>query len=157
MRILWLANFTSGLKMKLKRLKPNLQYKNAWSFRRWVTQYSMLKKSRNIYPIHTPLFLFFLIPDDRLRSGFNTSENRIGKVDHHRYGTDQQAVRKSGYVFWHWVQEISNSYFWLRIDSRTRYFHRSDRFPLCSGSLRCRDIFLRVRIFSWNCRDFGWQ
>jgi len=59
----------------------------------------MQKKSRNIYPIHNPLFLFFLILDNRLRSGFNTFENRIDKIDHHRDGTDQQAVRKSGYEF----------------------------------------------------------
>jgi hypothetical protein len=59
----------------------------------------MQKKSRNIYPIHNPLFLFFLILDNRLRSGFITSEKRIDKVDHHCDGTDQQAVRKSGYEF----------------------------------------------------------
>ncbi|MEL0180869.1 MAG: hypothetical protein VXA33_15300, partial [Deltaproteobacteria bacterium] len=57
----------------------------------------MLKKYRNIYPIHNPLFLLILIFDDRLRTGSNTSENRIDKVDHHCDGTDQQAVRKSGY------------------------------------------------------------
>ena len=62
----------------------------------------MLKKSRNIYPIHDPLFLLILIFDNRLRTGFNTSENRIDKVDHHCDGTDQQAVRKSGYEFRHW-------------------------------------------------------
>ena len=156
MRILCLAKFTSGLKMKLKRLKPNLQYKSAWSIRRIGTQYSKLKKSRNISQIHTPLFLFFLILDNRLRSGFITFENRIDKVDHHCDGTDQKAVRKSGYELWHWVQEMFNSYLWLRIDSRTRYSHQSDRFLLCSGSLRCRDI-LRVQIFSWNCRGFVWQ
>jgi len=44
-------------------------------------------------------FLFFLILDDRLRSGFNTSENRIDKIDHHCDGTYQQAVWKSGYEF----------------------------------------------------------
>ena len=147
---------TSGLKMRLKRLKPNLQYKSAWSIRRIGTQYSKLKKSRNISQIHTPLFLLFLILDNRLRSGFITSENRIDKVDHHCDGTDQKAVRKSGYELWHWVQEMFNSYLWLRIDSRIRYFHRSDRFLLCSGNLRYRDI-LRVRIFSWNCHDFVWQ
>ena len=85
--------------MKLKRLKPNLQYISAISIRRIGTQYSMLKKSRNIYLIHNPLFLFFLILDNRLRSGFNTFENRIDKIDHHCDGTDQQAVRKSGYEF----------------------------------------------------------
>ena len=57
------------------------------------------EKSRNIYPIHNTLFLFFLILDNRLRSGFITSEKRIDKVDHHCDGTDQQAVRKSGYEF----------------------------------------------------------
>ena len=57
----------------------------------------MPKKSRNISQIHTHLFLFLLILDDRLRSGFNTSEKRIDKVDQHCDGTDQQAVRKSGY------------------------------------------------------------
>ena len=36
----------------------------------------MPKKFRIISPIDTPLFLFFLILDDRLRSGFNTFENR---------------------------------------------------------------------------------
>jgi hypothetical protein len=59
----------------------------------------MLKKSRNIYPIHDPLFLLILIFDNRLRTGFNTSENIIDKVDHHCDGTDQQAVRKSRYEF----------------------------------------------------------
>ena len=59
----------------------------------------MPKKFRIISPIDTPLFLFFLILDDRLRSGFNTFENRIDKIDHHRDGTDQQAVRESGYKF----------------------------------------------------------
>ena len=59
----------------------------------------MPEKFRMISSIVTPLFLFFLILDDRLRSGFNTSENRIDKVDHHCDGTDQQAVRKSGYEF----------------------------------------------------------
>ena len=59
----------------------------------------MPKKSRNTYPFHTPLILFFLILDNRLRSGFKTSEKRIGKVDHHHDGTDQQAVRESGYKF----------------------------------------------------------
>ena len=137
-------------------LRKGFWEKNAWSIRRIGTQYLMQKKSRNISQIHTTLFLFFLILDDRLRSRFNTSEKRIDKVDHHCDGTDQQAVRKSGYEFWHWVQEMSNSYFWLRIDSRIRYFHRSDRFLLCSGNLRCMDI-LRVRIFSWNCHDFVWQ
>ena len=60
---------------------------------------SNAEKVQNISLIHNPLFLFFLILDNRLRSGFNTSENRIDKVDHHRYWTDQQAVRKSGYEF----------------------------------------------------------
>ena len=143
-------------RLNWKDYQPNLQNKNAWSFRRWGPQCWMLKRSRNTYPIHNPLFLLFLIFDDRLRSGFNTSEKRIDKVDQHCDGTDQQAVRKSGYEFWHWVQEMFNSYLWLRIDSRIRYFHRSDRFLLCSGNLRCRDI-LRVRIFSWNCRGFVWQ
>ena len=142
--------------MELKRLPAKTTVRKAWSIRRWVTQCCMPKKFRIISPIDTPLFLFFLILDNRLRSGFNTFENRIDKIDHYRDGTDQQAVRKSGYEFWHWVQEMFNSYFWLRIDSRIRYFHRSDRFLLCSGNLRCRDI-LRVRIFSWNCRDFVWQ
>ena len=59
----------------------------------------MLKKFKIISQIDTPLFLFFLILHDRLRSGFNTFENRIDKIDHHRDGTDQQAVRKSGYEF----------------------------------------------------------
>ena len=57
------------------------------------------EKFRIISPIDTPLFLFFLILDNRLRSGFNTFENRIDKIDHHRDGADQQAVRKSGYKF----------------------------------------------------------
>ena len=46
-----------------------------------------------------PSIFFFLILDNRLRSGFNTSKKRIDKVDHHCDGTDQQAVRKSGYKF----------------------------------------------------------
>ena len=156
MRILCLAKFTNGLKKELKKFPARPEVKKAWSFRRWGPQCWMLKKFRIISQIDTPLFLFFLILDNRLRSGFNTSEKSIDKVDHHCDGTDQQAVRKSGYEFWHWVPEMFNSYLWLRIDSRIRYFHRSDRFLLCSGNLRCRDI-LRVRIFSWNCRDFGWR
>ena len=156
MKILWLAKFIKNLMMELKRLPAKTKVRKAWSTRRWATQCCMPKKFRIISPIDTPLFFFFLILDNRLRSGFITFEKRIDKVNHHCCGTDQQAVRKSGYEFWHWVQEMFNSYFWLRIDSRIRYFHRSDRFLLCSGNLRCRDI-LRVRIFSWNCRDFVWQ
>ena len=114
------------------------------------------RKRQRVWETSARWLLFFLILDDRLRSGFNTSENRIDKIEHHYDGAYQQAVRKSGYEFWHWIQELFNSYFWLRIDSRIRYFHRSDRFLLCSGNLRCRDI-LKVRIFSWNCHDFVWQ